>query len=103
MPKRKYKTRKISKIARKNGWVFQINDNTLAANFSKINRTFLWYLGRKLMHLRIPIYQVGLQTLSGVQYKNLPIFQNISLQQKEEFEQHSQLVDAVSSILYSPI
>ena len=55
------------------------------------------------MHLRKPIYQVGSQTLSGVQYKNLPIFQEISLQQKEKFEQLSQLVDAVSSVLYSTI
>jgi transposase, IS5 family len=92
--KTKAKPRTYRKIARKKWLSFSKKRRHTHAQIRKINRALLGYLGRNLKHLDKQIDQVGLQTLSRAQYKNLLVIREVYRQQKEMFEQRTQRVDA---------
>jgi hypothetical protein len=92
--KAKAKPRTYRKIARKKWLSFSKSRRHTHAQIRKINRTLLGYLGRNLKHLDKLIDQVGLQTLSRAQYKNLLVIREVYRQQKEMLEQRTQRVDA---------
>ena len=92
--KAKAKPRTYRKIARKKWLSFSKKRRHTHAQIRKINRALLGYLGRNLKHLDKLIDQVGLQTLSSTQYKNLLVIREVYRQQKEMFEQRTQRVDA---------
>jgi len=93
-PKAKAKPRTYHKITRKKWLSFSKKRQHTRSQIRKINRSLLGYLGRNLKHLDKLIDQVGLQTLSRTQYKNLLVIREVYRQQKEMFELRIQRVDA---------
>ena len=75
--KAKTKPRTYRKIARKKWLSFSKKRRHTHAQIRKINRALHGYLGRNLKHLDKLIDQVGLQTLSSTQYKNLLVIREV--------------------------
>ncbi|MBS1255197.1 MAG: hypothetical protein MAG581_00996 [Deltaproteobacteria bacterium] len=92
-PKGSTKPRTYRKIAHNKWLSFSKKRKHTQNQIRKINRTLLCCLVRNLKHLDKQIDQVGLQSFSRAQYKNLLVIREVCRQQKEMFDQHSKRVD----------